>query len=662
MRVTFLDVNNIEKTNEKKYNLFLGNINTKTYTNHINMIDKEKVNIFTCKYTCDEKITYQHFFSENDFPIVYYIYVPNFISIQYEHIINISNDDIPIQSYYYLLFNMIYDDVNIKYIKLEKEPYIIILNTKNISMFLFDDYKNSKNNSPIVRFYPDTHRIDDLVDYEIKIENNVLYDNTLYLESWRHMLKNDMYIILDWDYLIPRIIHNHDNQVKIKKMIDLYNNNKKGFTTFINIKNDVCLYTFLEYIGVKNVYTSNYRYNVLMQRYYKMKIYDLHDIETPKTIISPFVFNKYETLEPHDSDYSGKVILITQYFILNYDNPSYNTKRQAEFNSCIMNNVLNTNIDEIHLLLERPVSFDFLDDTQQQKIKQIIIHKRMTYFDAFDYYNKFIPNSIAILCNNDICASKKNLNLLKEFPDYIYDNTFYCLTRYENQNNHRPLYLNTAFIGAESCCQDIWIWKSSHIKTDNTKFYLGILGCDNYIPVIMKNNGYTIHNVSKVFLFEHIDNISQRDFKKKLSSNRETRIGSLKWYMFTPIVNYIPNYTIYNNIMTYDNNSKGHIYNFKNTQNHVMILYVSSSLHKKMNNICANPKKLSVFTQSNNNTTYELSSTASFEYHRSQDFMNVVFLDLKNVLSIKIVVDEWFQREIQRLNFNDIIECVVGYM
>ena len=84
----------------------------------------------------------------------------------------------------------------------------------------------------------------------------------------------------------------------------------------------------------------------------------------------------------------NKIILITQYYQVSTNNYSYNEKRQKEIDYCLLKNLENKYIDEIHLLTEtNDINLDFIQDNNKIIIKNI--GKRITYKYVFDYYNKY---------------------------------------------------------------------------------------------------------------------------------------------------------------------------------------------------------------------------------------------------------------------------------
>ena len=110
-----------------------------------------------------------------------------------------------------------------------------------------------------------------------------------------------------------------------------------------------------------------------------------------------------------------KIVLVYQYFKVKNKDIEYQTRRQNEIDLCLIKNNNNKYINEIHLLVEELYDLSFVDTT---KIKQIVINKRLSYQDAFEYYNINLSNQICILSNADIYYDD-SLNILKYVFKYI---------------------------------------------------------------------------------------------------------------------------------------------------------------------------------------------------------------------------------------------------
>ena len=184
-------------------------------------------------------------------------------------------------------------------------------------------------------------------------------------------------------------------------------------------------------------------------------------------------------------------ILITQYYLPKWE------ERQIEIDECLIHNLNNHLIDEIHLFIEQDYDFDkFKSNPNFSKLVFVNSTERLSYKQAFEYSNRHCSsNDIILLANSDIYFNET----LSKIDTYSFDQTFYGLTRHEITETGLKLYERP------SVSQDVWIWKPPiQIKNipDNIDYFtdgiqLGIWGCDNRILKIMKDSDYTIRNIGK---------------------------------------------------------------------------------------------------------------------------------------------------------------------
>ena len=192
-----------------------------------------------------------------------------------------------------------------------------------------------------------------------------------------------------------------------------------------------------------------------------------------------------------------KIILITQYY------KTDNEKRSKENYVCLLNNILNDNIDKIILLNEEEYDLNFLfnkiDNKYRKKVKQINIESRLRYYDAFNYVNTYYKNNIIIVANLDIFFDN-NINKLK---NYDLTNKFFSISRYDlkedynfNGNNEIKKFTHEGLLG-NPCIDsaDTWVFESPINHGEKTKIMLGANGCDTVINYIMKYDyKYDVYN------------------------------------------------------------------------------------------------------------------------------------------------------------------------
>ena len=204
-------------------------------------------------------------------------------------------------------------------------------------------------------------------------------------------------------------------------------------------------------------------------------------------IISKNNLEPYYKLE-YSINKERKIILINQYYI------AKDKERQKENNICLLNNIYNENIDKIILLNEEEYDLSFLmdkiEDKYKKKVKQIIIERRMRYYDVFNYVNTYYKNNIIIVSNLDIFFNE-SLNKLKK---YNLENKFISLARYDllneysfEGNNKIEKFIHEGPLG-DPCIDsaDSWIFEAPIKNNEKTKIMLGSNGCDSIINYILK--------------------------------------------------------------------------------------------------------------------------------------------------------------------------------
>jgi hypothetical protein len=246
---------------------------------------------------------------------------------------------------------------------------------------------------------------------------------------------------------------------------------------------------------------------------------------------------------------NDKVVIITQYYIVNSGDKEYNYKRQQEVNYCLQKNIENRYINEVHILLEEELDLTFINNKNNINIVKNITHKRINYYDVFNYCNNNLQNSVCILLNSDIYIDN-SIEIVK----YInFDKLFISLNRYEKDNDNIPALLHgleiddatykncQCFLKPYQECiwsQDTWIWKNKISGiTDEFNFNLGVGGCDNWINCLMKKINYKILNCSKIISTNHYDKLSVviNEFgisKGNVSNKNKTKIGDRNEYLF----------------------------------------------------------------------------------------------------------------------------------
>ena len=260
-----------------------------------------------------------------------------------------------------------------------------------------------------------------------------------------------------------------------------------------------------------------------------------------------------------------KIVIITQYYRVKNEDSSYCLERQKEVDFCLIKNCENPFIDQIHLLLDEEVDLSFLLEKHIQKITKKNIKKRLTYDYAFEYYNKYLSNTICILQNADIYLEQSieiikhvnfDLKVVLALNCYETNNHLMnglCNNEYsEHQNNNLIPYQASVW------SQNTWVWKTKDVMViPESNFELGIVGCDNYIATLFKENGYHVINPSYLVCVNHHDHLN---IKKKVKQLKK------KDYLFLQNIQDIPDQyteTIQHDYFDHTNGSKTQHTSFK---------------------------------------------------------------------------------------------------
>lgn len=310
------------------------------------------------------------------------------------------------------------------------------------------------------------------------------------------------------------------------------------------------------------------------------------------------------------------IVIITQYYRVRNGNPSYCLERQKEVDFCLIQNCENPFIDQIHLLLEEEVDLSFLPEKHIQKITKKLIKNRLTYEYAFQYYNDYLTNTICILQNADIYTDE-TIEILKHVKFDM--KVVLALNRYETNNHlmnglcnndyseHSSNYLIP--YQASIWSQDAWVWKTKDaIVIPESHFELGIVGCDNYIATLFKENGYHVMNSSYLVCTNHHDHLSieKTDYglsKGNVSRKTTNRIKCPDKYLFLQNIKDIPDqYTqaINHEYSNHSNHSKTQYTTFQKTIHEIVL-----EEHQITASSFSNKHLKPVFSKFNNESYWE---------------------------------------------------------
>lgn len=214
-------------------------------------------------------------------------------------------------------------------------------------------------------------------------------------------------------------------------------------------------------------------------------------IELTKQFFGKYInLNQYWSISPDvelEDPVDDEIILITQFFI------SKDKKRQNELITSLQVNVANPFINKIILLNEREYTKEELGSSSD-KIKQIVISKRLSFRDVFEIVEKEKLNGYIVLSNLDIFFDK-TINIIKK-TGISHKKMFFSLLRYEYYPGMKFEKMKLFYHYSDS--QDTWIWHSNFNLNEKERnvldFQLGIPGCDNTITYMAMVLGFEVIN------------------------------------------------------------------------------------------------------------------------------------------------------------------------
>ncbi len=144
-----------------------------------------------------------------------------------------------------------------------------------------------------------------------------------------------------------------------------------------------------------------------------------------------------------------------------------------------------------------------------EKIVKISTNKRPTYKELFEYCNTHMKNEICIVANSDIIFDET----LRYFGSLDMTKEFYALSRWEISSTDGKNWNIEPYDNAAS--QDVWIFKTPVLTTDDMNYTMGVPGCDNKITYHMRELGYVCRNPGKkvITIHFHISQFRTYDWK-----------------------------------------------------------------------------------------------------------------------------------------------------
>jgi len=226
--------------------------------------------------------------------------------------------------------------------------------------------------------------------------------------------------------------------------------------------------------------------------------------------------------------------LITQFF------QHRDEERFKEIKECLRRNCACPHIDRIVLLNEEDLSLHWTNTYKKgplkgqsvmpgtEKITQVIMKKRLTYYDFVKYVKESVPaNTIVMLCNADIYCSDSLLDLWK----MKMEDRMLALLRWDVDETGEA-----KVFGPRADSQDSWIFLSTSIhsrqwKKESYDFQLGQPGCDNAFAGHILRQGMLLSNPALTFQTFHLHQSNVRNYNKNDAIKSDLYINLIPTYI-----------------------------------------------------------------------------------------------------------------------------------
>jgi hypothetical protein len=362
--------------------------------------------------------------------------------------------------------------------------------------------KNLGKYSEILSYHPNPWSINGIS--ETDVIHHFIIDNTNideFIQSSGNHIKN-MRDIFTLQNLIPRIIEvTKGAKINIIPLETLQNAMKHYFASTIDKP-------------ITKVKTHEFVYPLSMT-FLRTNVY--HFDTTPEFTYTPpeqsVIFGNIKSYHQHDNieefnKHFAPVFLIQQYYVPN------TTVRRKEINYCLKKNVSSKLFDKIILLNEKVYDKYDCNVMDDPVIQQVVIKKRLTYFDVMKFAKENLPKySYIVLSNSDIYFN----NTIHSMFKIDMTKTFMALLRFDLKGDlFDKEFQNIHIFGPRNDSQDTWIWQNTpDIFIDpNSNFPLGKRGCDNAITSIFLKHKYRVINPALSIQTIHVHMSEQRTYSK----------------------------------------------------------------------------------------------------------------------------------------------------
>ena len=223
--------------------------------------------------------------------------------------------------------------------------------------------------------------------------------------------------------------------------------------------------------------------------------------------------------------------LITQFF------RHSDEARFEEIKECLRRNCACPYIDQIVLLNETDLSKEWLTKKGKplmpgaEKIKQVLIGKRLSYYDFLKYVKESVPaNTYTVLSNADIYCGNSLIDLWR----IKMDDKMLGLLRWDVNESGKTE--DAEIFGPRADSQDTWIFLSTSIqsrswKKDTYNFLLGMPGCDNAFAGHVLRQGFVLCNPALTFQTFHLHQSGVRNYNKNDMIKADLYINLIPTYI-----------------------------------------------------------------------------------------------------------------------------------
>ncbi len=183
------------------------------------------------------------------------------------------------------------------------------------------------------------------------------------------------------------------------------------------------------------------------------------------------------------------VVLVTQYY------RPRNESLQVDIDMVLYKNLANKYISKVYILTEELYYFNkSVPNNEKNKLKQIVIQKRLTFKDSIEFINNELSGKLVILANADIYFDDTLARLYNhQTKETISLNqTVLALLKWRDS----PSVDTGISVSIRSDSQDAWIFNAplnSNVAS-NSDFYLGAVRCDNRFAEILHSFNYNVIN------------------------------------------------------------------------------------------------------------------------------------------------------------------------